>query len=325
MPSLGIKQSAILLLLCALGLSLISAKAQSTTIDIGTGSPMGVYSAAGGAICRVLNKDRSHQSMTCMVEPTGGSVFNVASLKSHEFNFGIVQSDVAYNAYHGEAQFQDIGPIKTLRSVFSLYPEPLTVLARKEANISSFEDFEGKRFSIGNPGSGTRVSMDKLLAAKGLVPQFFATRAELRAEDLGIALCNDQLDGFSYIIGHPSVMIQDPIVNCGAQLVPLKGAAIDELVAEFPYYAHITIPAGVYPGSDQAIETYGVLATLMTSAEISDEVVYQVVKAVFDNFDDFKRLHPAFTHLQKEDMVKNGLSAPLHPGAERYYKEVGLL
>ncbi|MCX5592258.1 TAXI family TRAP transporter solute-binding subunit [Alcaligenes endophyticus] len=299
--------------------------AQTPPVDIGTGSASGVYYSAGGAICRLVNKDSARHGVACTVEPTGGSVFNVAALRSKEFNFGIVQSDVAYNAYHGQAQFKDIGAFTQLRSVFSLYPEPLTIVARKEAHIQSFADFKGKRFSVGNPGSVTRESMDKLLAAKGLEPQFFSLRAQIRAEEQGAALCNNQIDGFSYSVGHPSALIQDSMVSCGAQLVPLEGAEIDALVARYPYYAKITIPGGLYLGNQQDINTYGVLASLMTSADVPDETVYNVVKAVFENFDDFKRLHMAFNQLQKVDMVRNGLAAPLHPGAERYFKEVGLL
>ncbi len=311
--------------LCAVLLSPLPASAQQKFVSIGTGGVTGVYYAAGGAICRLVNKDRGNDGVRCSVESTGGSVFNVNTIKAGELDLGVVQSDVGYNAYNGEGQFKDGGAYKKLRSVFSIHPEPFTVLSRKEANISTFEDFKGKRFNVGNPGSGTRASMDQLLQALGLDNSFFSLASELRPDEHGPALCDGKIDGFIYGVGHPSANIQDPTTSCGAKLVPLTGPAVDKLVDTHPYYAKATIPGGLYPNNPNDTETYGVLATFVTSEDVPEESVYSVVKAVFDNFDDFKRLHPAFSNLKKEDMVKNGLSAPLHPGAEKYFKEKGLL
>ena len=312
-------------LMGALMMSPMAANAQQNFVSIGTGGVTGVYYAAGGAICRLVNKDRAAHGLRCSVESTGGSVFNVNTIKAQELDLGVVQSDVGYNAYNGDGQFKDVGEFKKLRSVFSLHPEPFTVLSRKEAQIKEFDDFKGKRFNVGNPGSGTRASMDQLLAAKKLDPSFFSLASELRPDEHGPALCDGRIDGFIYGVGHPSANIQDPTTTCGAQLVPLTGEAVDALVETYPYYAKATIPGGLYPSNDQDIDTYGVLATFVTSEDVPEATIYTVVKAVFENFDDFKRLHPAFSNLQKEDMVKDGLSAPLHPGAEKYFKEVGLL
>lgn len=311
--------------LCALLLSPLPASAQQKFVSIGTGGVTGVYYAAGGAICRLVNKDRGTDGVRCSVESTGGSVFNVNTIKAGELDLGVVQSDVGYNAYNGEGQFKDGGAFKKLRSVFSIHPEPFTVLSRKEANINTFDDFKGKRFNVGNPGSGTRASMDQLLQAMGLDSSFFSLASELRPDEHGPALCDGKIDGFIYGVGHPSANIQDPTTSCGAKLVPLTGPAVDKLVQAHPYYAKATIPGGLYPNNPNDTETYGVLATFVTSEDVPEESVYNVVKAVFDNFDDFRRLHPALASLKKEDMVKNGLSAPLHPGAEKYFKEKGLL
>lgn len=311
--------------MCAMLASPLPVNAQQKFVSIGTGGVTGVYYAAGGAICRLVNKDRSDHGIRCSVESTGGSVFNVNTIKAKELDLGVVQSDVGYNAYNGDGQFKDAGAFKKLRSVFSIHPEPFTVLSRKEANIQKFEDFKGKRFNVGNPGSGTRASMDQLLQAMGLDTGFFSLASELRPDEHGPALCDGKIDGFIYGVGHPSANIQDPTTSCGAKLVPLTGPAVDKLVETYPYYAKVAIPGGLYPNNPDATQTYGVLATFVTSEDVPDEAVYTVVKAVFDNFDDFKRLHPAFANLKKEDMVKNGLSAPLHPGAEKYFKEKGLL
>ena len=303
----------------------LPAAAQQKFVSIGTGGVTGVYYAAGGAICRLVNKDRADHGIRCSVESTGGSVFNVNTIKAGELDLGVVQSDVGFNAYNGEGQFKDAGKFEKLRSVFSLHPEPFTVVTRKEANVKSFDDLKGKRFNVGNPGSGTRASMEQLLSAMGRDMSFFSLASELRPDEHGSALCDGKIDGFFYGVGHPSANIQDPTTSCGAQLVSLTGPVVDKLVETYPYYAKVTIPAGLYPNNPQATESYGVLATFVTSADVPEETIYTVVKAVFENFEDFKKLHPAFGILKKEEMVKNGLSAPLHPGAEKYFKEKGLL
>ena len=299
------------------------AAAQQKFVTIGTGGVTGVYYAAGGAICRLVNKDRAKHGIRCSVESTGGSVFNINTIKAGELDLGVSQSDVMYNAVKGEKQFKDSGAYGDLRAVMSLHPEPFTVVARKEANVKSFADFKGKKFNVGNPGSGTRASMEEILAAMGWKMSDFALASELKADEHGPALCDGKIDGFFYAVGHPSANIQDPTTTCGAKLVPLTGAYVDKLVKQWPFYAKVTIPAGLYPNNPQATDTYGVLATVVASSKAPADTVYQVVKAVFDNFDEFKRLHPALAHLKPENMVKDGLSAPLHEGAARYYKEKG--
>ncbi len=322
MKSLQLAFSAAVL---ALALPHGSALAQQKFITIGTGGVTGVYYAAGGAICRLMNKDRAKHGIRCSVESTGGSVFNINTIRAGELDFGVAQSDWQYFATKGGKVFEKDGPFKELRAVFSVHPEPFTVLARKEANITKFEDFKGKRFNVGNPGSGTRASMEELLNAMSWKLDAFGLASELKADEQGAALCDNKIDGFFYGVGHPSAAIQDPITTCGAKLVPLTGAAADKLVKEFPFYAKVNIPGGIYAGNPNPTPTYGVLATFVTSSKVDDATVYELVKAVFENFDDFKKLHPAFANLDPKDMVKNGISAPLHPGAMKYYKEKGWL
>ena len=300
-----------------------SAQQSQRFITIGTGGVTGVYYPAGGAICRLVNRDRAKHGLRCSVESTGGSVANVNLLKSSEIEFGVAQSDVQFNATKGQGQFQKDGAMGDLRAVFALHPEPFTVVARKEANITKFEDFKGKRFNVGNPGSGTLASMNELLAAMGWKMSDFGLASELRPDEHGPALCDGKIDGFFYAVGHPSANIQDPTTICGAKLVSLTGPAVDKLVKEKPFYAMATIPGGMYPNNPNPTTTYGVQATIVSSAKVPADVVYVVVKTVFDNLDEFKKLHPALANLKAEDMVKNGLSAPLHEGAARYYKEKG--
>ena len=299
------------------------AAAQQKFVTIGTGGVTGVYYAAGGAICRLVNKDRAKHNIRCSVESTGGSVFNVNTIKAGELDLGFTQSDVQFNAAKGQAQFKDGGAYGDLRAVFSVHPEPFTVVARKEANAKTLADLKGKRFNVGNPGSGTRASMEELLAAMGWKMTDFSLASELKADEHGPALCDGKIDGFFYGVGHPSANVQDPTTSCGAKLVSVTGPAVDKLVADKPYYAKATIPGGLYPNNPEPAQTYGVLATVVSSAKTPADTVYQVVKAVFDNFEEFKKLHPALAHLKPENMIKDGLSAPLHDGAVRYYKEKG--
>jgi len=310
-------------LACALAMPHSAAAAEQRFVTIGTGGITGVYYAVGGAICRLVNKDRAKNGIRCSVESTGGSVYNVNTIKAGELDFGMAQSDVQYQAYHGTASFKQ--PYKELRAVFSVHPEPFTVVARKEANIKQFTDFKGKRFNVGNPGSGTRSAMEELLKALGMKMSDFSLASELKADEHGPALCDNKIDGFFYGVGHPSANIQDPTTTCGAKLVPLTGPAIDTLVKAHPYYAYATIPGGLYAGNPDPTRTYGVLATLVTSSTVAADIVYTITKAVFDNLDEFKKLHPAFAHLDAAHMVKDGLSAPLHEGAARYYREKGLM
>jgi len=301
----------------------VASAQQQKFITIGTGGVTGVYYPAGGAICRLVNRDRAKHGLRCSVESTGGSVANVNLLKSGEIEFGVAQSDVQFNATKGQGQFQKDGAMGDLRAVFALHPEPFTVVARKEANVTKFEDFKGKRFNIGNPGSGTVASMEELLAAMGWKKTDFGLASELRPDEHGPALCDGKIDGFFYAVGHPSANIQDPTTICGAKLVSLTGSAVEKLLKEKPYYAIATIPGGMYPNNPQTTTTFGVQATVVSSAKVPADVVYTVVKTVFDNLEEFKKLHPALANLKPEDMVKNGLSAPLHEGALKYYKEKG--
>lgn len=300
-----------------------SAQAQQKYMTIGTGGVTGVYYPAGGAICRLVNKDRAKHGIRCSVESTGGSVFNINTIKAGELDLGVAQSDVQYNAVKGKAQFKE--PLVELRAVFSLHPEPVTVVVRKESNISSFADLKGKKFNVGNPGSGTRATLDELIGALGWNISAFALASELKADEHGPALCDAKIDGFFYLVGHPSANIQDPTTVCGAKLVSVTGPAVDKLVSANPYYAHAIIPGGLYPGNPQDTKTYGVLATVVSSSNVPADTVYAVVKAVFDNFDEFKKLHPALQVLKPENMIKDGLSASLHDGAVRYYREKGWL
>jgi uncharacterized protein len=298
--------------------------AQQKFVTIGTGGVTGVYYPAGGAICRLVNQTRKEHGIRCSAESTGGSVFNINTIREGELDMGIAQSDVQYNALKGEAQFAKAGAFGDLRAVFSLHPEPFTVVARAESGIKTFEDLKGKRVNVGNPGSGQRNTMELLMERYGWKMSDFALASELPSREQAQALCDNRVDAFVFTVGHPSGSIAEPVATCNAQLVNVTGKIVDELVAKTPYYFKATIPAGMY-NNKQDVTTFGVGATFVASTKTPADVVYAVTKAVFEKFDDFKGLHPAFAVLNKQSMVSSGNSAPLHDGARRYYKEAGLL
>ncbi|MCB1792073.1 MAG: TAXI family TRAP transporter solute-binding subunit [Gammaproteobacteria bacterium] len=301
-----------------------TASAQSF-ITIGTGGVTGVYYPTGGAICRLVNKGRKEHGIRCSVESTGGSVYNLNTIRAGELDMGVAQSDWQYHAYNGTSKFEDQGPNKDLRAVFSVHAEPFTVVARKDSGIKTFDDLKGKRVNIGNPGSGQRGTMEVVMAAKGWTTNDFSLVSELKAAEQSQALCDNKIDAMVYVVGHPNGSIKEATTSCDTILVPVDGAAIDKLVADNSYYRKAVIPGGMYSGSPDDVATFGVGATFVSSTNTPADTVYQVVKAVFENFDDFRKLHPAFANLKKEEMVKDGLSAPLHDGAAKYYKEAGLM
>ncbi|WP_196780505.1 TAXI family TRAP transporter solute-binding subunit [Roseovarius gahaiensis] len=292
-------------------------------ITIGTGGVTGVYYPTGGAICRLVNKGRKDHGIRCSVESTGGSIYNIKTIRAEELEFGVAQSDWQYHAYNGTSRFEDDGAFEGLRAVFSVHPEPFTVVARADADINNFQDLKGKRVNIGNPGSGQRGTMEVLMDALGWTTDDFALATELKAAEQSQALCDNQIDAMVYTVGHPSGSIQEATTACDSVLVNVSGDAVSGLVDENSYYRTATIPGGMYRGNDDETQTFGVGATFVTSDAVSEEAVYTVVKSVFENFDDFKKLHPAFANLNPEEMATAGLSAPLHAGAAKFYKEQG--
>ncbi|MTH96983.1 TAXI family TRAP transporter solute-binding subunit [Roseibium sp. RKSG952] len=300
----------------------VAGAAEQQFISIGTGGVTGVYYPTGGAICRLVNKNRKEHGIRCSVESTGGSIYNINTIKAGELEFGVAQSDWQHHAYNGTSKFEDAGPYDKLRAVFSVHPEPVTILARKDAGVSNITDLKGTRLNIGNAGSGQRGTWEVIEGALGWERDDLKLAAELKSAETGQALCDNKIDAYFWTVGHPSALTQETISSCEAVLVNAEGPEIDKLVAERPYYRKATIPAGMY-NNEEDINTFGVGATFVTSADVPDEVVYTLVKSVFEDFDSFKKLHPAFANLTEEEMIKDSLSAPLHPGAQKYYEERG--
>ncbi len=302
-----------------------AAVAEETFLTIGTAGVTGIYYAVGGGICRLVNKDRKEHGIRCSVESTGGSVYNLKTIRSGELEMGTVQSDWQFHAYNGTSVFEEDGPHEDLRAVFSLHPDTVIIAARTDTDIETLDDLKGKTVNLGNPGSGTRATADVLVDALGWSHDDFALVTELKSAEQSAALCDGNIDAFLMVAGNPVANVLEAATTCNINIIPVTGDAVDELVESKSFLGHVTIPGGLYRGVDEGVPTYGLSATFVTRADVDDEVVYQMVKAVFDNFDTFKAMHPSFANLDKELMVSQGLTAPLHPGAERYYREVGLI
>lgn len=306
-------------------LDVAQARAADKIITVGTASVTGVYYPAGGAICRLMNRSRKESGLRCTVESTGGSINNLESIRKGDLDVGVVQSDMLYNAYNGTDIFTDVGADKKLRILFALHSEPFTVVARKDAKISEFDDLKGKRVSIGAPGSGMRATMEELMKRKGWTEKTFAAVVDIKSNDLASELCSGKVDAIVYAGGHPNGTIQQLTGSCETRLVNVTGKVIDDLVASHPFYSHAVIPGGMYNGNPKDTKTFGVDAILITSEDLGEDVAYEMVKSVFDHLEDFKTLHPVFSTLESRRMVRDADMAPLHPGALRYFREKGLV
>lgn len=310
---------------CYMMVSASEGVAEDKFVTIGTGGVTGVYYPTGGAICRLVNRKRKEHGIRCSVESTGGSIYNLNALRDGGMDLGICQSDWQYHATKGSSFFEDKGPFKELRSLFSLHTEAFTIVVRADSGIKKLDDLINKRVNIGNPGSGNRATMEVLMNALGWTKESFSMASELRGSEQPQALCDNKIDVMVYSAGHPNGAVQEVATSCDVRLIPVVGPGIDQLVKNYPYYAYTMIPGGTYAGNPDNIKTFGVKATLVTTSNLSEDVVYEIVKSVFDNFDNFKRLHPVFANLDPRRLMREGNSAPLHKGAEKYYKERGLL
>lgn len=305
--------------------ALLPRPAVAQDIVIGTGSTSGVYYHLGRVLCRMVTRVDPVEGMTCTAEPTAGSIDNLEALRNGDVQIGVVQSDWQYHAVNGSGPFSETGPDTELRALFSVHNEAFTLIVRNDSGIADFTQLPGRRVNTGNPGSGHRGTMDALMTAMGWTDAEFRPASHLSASEHSLALCHDRIDAYVYVVGHPNPSIARATGLCDAHIAPVTGPEVDALVAENPYYIKTDIPGGIYNANMEPTPTFGVTATVLTTADMPEETVYAFVKGLFDNLDDFRPAHPAFSALEPASMVRDGLSAPLHPGAERYYREAGLL
>jgi len=295
-------------------------------VTIGTGGVTGVYYPTGGAISRMINKKSAKYHIKATVESTPGSVYNINSVLTGDMDFGIAQSDRQYQAYNGLAEWSEQGTQTSLRSVFSIHPESITLVASANSGIQNVKDLKGKKVNLGNPGSGQLQNSRDVLSAFRLDEKDILAEYVKAVEAPGL-LQDERIDAFFYTVGHPNGNIKESTsgrIKVG--IVPIKGPEIETLLEKFPYYAPARIPRKFYPNAINTtdIETIGVKATFVTSEKIGKNIVYAFTKEIFENLEEFKELHPAYQVLTKENMLK-GLSAPIHKGALKYYKEAGLI
>jgi len=299
-----------------------SAYSADKFITVGTGGIVGVYYPLGGAICRFVNAGRKDHGYRCTVESTGGSVFNINAVMSGDMDIGFAQSDTQFYALNGKGAFKEKQP--KLRALFSVYPELFTLVTRQDANIKNFADLKGKRMNIGDPGSGTRATTELVMAATGVRKEDLRLATELKFVEMAPALCDNKIDAFTFVAGHPNAIFQEAATSCASTIATVAGPGIDKLVKDNPFYAKANIPGKMYKGTDNPQPSFGVLATMVASADLPEQTAYVITKALFDNFDDFRKLHPAVANITKEQMLL-GNTVPFHPGALRYFREKGLL
>lgn len=314
--------------LIALGVVLASpfgaAEAAKKFVAIGTGGPTGVYFVVGNAICRMIHKEaeKAGDGLRCSAPATGGSIYNINAVRAGDLDMGVSQSDWLQHAYKGTSKYEG-QKFDKVRAMFSVHAEPFQIIVGKDSGINGWDDLRGKRVSIGNPGSGTRGTFEELMDAQKVDGSFFGQVLELTSTEQSNALCDGNIDAFAFTVGVPNAGVAQATDGCGARIMPLTGPVIDKFISEYTYYSRIDIPQGTYATTAADVPTFGVTATLVTSADVDEDTVYRVVRAVFDNIDEFRKLHPSFAHLDPARMTRDGLSAPLHPGAAKYYREKG--
>jgi uncharacterized protein len=298
---------------------------ESVAISIAGGRPGGLYHPVAGALCNLVNAGTDAHGITCTVEVGEGSVSNLQALRGGRATMALSQSDTQQKALTGEEPFEEAGPFEDLRSMFAVFIEKVTVVARADRGISVFEDLQGKRVNLPPAGSGGRVLMQRIMTAKGWDEDAVIEIAEVEAPTLAEALCDGEFDAFSVTVGHPSPLVREAANTCDVVLVPVTGPEIDRLIEDNPLYARSVVAAGMYRGNERDIEGLGLIATLVTTAEVSPEVVYEVTKVFFSGLDRLREVSPLFAQLTPEERIEAGLSAPLHDGAIRFFKEAGLM
>jgi len=284
-------------------------------ITIGTGGVTGTYYVTGSEICKLINKTKNKTKLRCSAEVTSGSVYNISAIKNNELDFGIVQNDVVYQSNKNSSN---------IRTVMAIYPELFTLVTRKDANINSYKDLKNKRINIGNRGSGNEATALAMFESIGFKKSDLKFAGSLESVEMPDALRDNKIDGYFFMVGHPTQNITNASNSVPVKITPLKGKAIDKFVKDNPYFIKSSIKGGLYKGNYSNISTFGVKAVLVTNSDVSSKNVYILVKSILDNFEAFKKLHPAYSNITKESLLV-GLSAPLHDGAKKYFKEIGLL
>ena len=308
------------------GFSMMSfTAAGETPFTIGTGGVAGVYYQIGASVCRFIKRSHDDHGLRCRTLSSYGSVHNLRALREGTLDLAVVQSDLQHHAYHGTSVFESAGPHKELRALFSVVPESFTVIAGEHAGISTLKDLTGKRVNVGNPGSGQRVAMDIVMQSLGWTLDDFESATEIKSALQAEIICRRKIDAAVYMVAHPNLSVWEATASCNSVLVPVAGPEIDGLIAGNRHFVKTSIPADLYPANPNSVPSFGVTATVVATSATSPEVVYQVVKAIFENLEEFKTLLPVFANLNKDFMLSPHHAASWHPGALRYFQEAGMM
>jgi TRAP transporter TAXI family solute receptor len=289
-------------------------------IVIGTGNVSGIYYPAGGIICRLMNRDRKTLGIRCAVESSDGSIANLQMLDRDEIDFGLVQSDWQENAYYGLGAFKD-ERVEKLRFILSLHSETFTVIIKRNSDIKTFDDLKGRAINTGAVGSGSRATWDELMRAKGWQNDMFKKLSDLKAVEQPSALCNNEIDAIILLTGHPNGIVDEIAKSCDITILDVNDSEVVNFIAANPEYVKSIIPSGIYASIPEDVTTFGVKTTLVSTTDTSEDIVYKLTKQIFENLDVIKAINPVFNQLDTQKMVTEGRTAPIHPGALKYYKE----
>ena len=288
-------------------------------LAVATGGTAGVYFPLGGAFANIVSENVD--GVTANAESTGASVVNVNLLNNAEVDFALIQNDVAYYAFNGVEMFSDQAPLANLRGFASLYPEVIQIVVNANAGIDSVDDLRGTRVAVGAPGSGTEANARQILAAHGIGYD------DIRADFLSFAEAADALrdgnvDAAFVTAGTPTAAVTDVSTTHNVKILSIADDVAASIMTDFPFYDQVTIPAGTYRNQDSDVNTVAVLAMMFVRAGLSDDMVYNVAKALFENLDAFSAAHARGGNLTLETAT-NGMPLDIHPGAARYYAEMG--
>ncbi len=296
---------------------------------IGVGSGAKVHANVGRAICRQVQQ--ANEEITCETFGIEGRdaaepLAVLSSIRTGAIEFGLVTSDWQNYAVQGSGpvEFMDV-KFDNLRSLFSLQSEAFTLIARRDSGIDSLDDLAGKRVNIGNPGSRQRAIMDMVMKAKGWTRDSFQLVDELNASEQPLALCHNRVQAMVLTVAHPNALLAKTLKLCDAKVVEVTGAEIEKLISDNLSFSNTDVPSGAYEAMGKSVRTFGLTVTAVSSTDIDEDLMYRVTRSLFDDLDGFKRLHPALGKLQADRMMTDGLSAPLHLGAQRYYRERGMM
>ncbi len=293
---------------------------QKVNLILATGGTSGTYYPFGGSMAQIFNSKIENMNVTA--QATGASVENLKLIGKKEAELAIVQNDMTDYAYNGTETFKD-GKIENVRAVATLYPEVIQIVASVDSGINTLQDIKGKKFSVGAPGSGVEANARQLLEMMGMTYNDF-TANYLSFSESADSFKDKHIDGFLFTSGIPNAAIQDISTTSSLKFVSVSDDVIKQLTSQYPFFTEYIIPAGTYKGQDTDVKTIAVKATLVAGAEVSEKVIYDLTKALFENQPELAQAHAKGEQLNINEAVK-GISVPFHPGAEKYYKEKGIL